>query len=162
MAIGAEERKKAKVKAGRYCAMGERSSKQVLQKLLAYGMSLTEAEQIVAELIQDRFVDDLRFSRAFANDKFRFNKWGRRRIALEMKMKHGLAEEQIAAGLEVIEENEYQAMIESLLNRKWQSLSEDLSQIVRKKRTVEFLVRKGFESDLAYAALDQIVSRTEH
>ena len=62
------------------CARSEQSSGEIRQKLYRKGITGHEARKIIDRLIDDSFIDDSRFARAFANDKARFALWGRRKI----------------------------------------------------------------------------------
>lgn len=140
--------KKAKAKAGRYCALGERSPKQVRDKLISYGLRRDEAEQVLQDLLRNQLVDEHRFARAFANDKFKFNKWGKLKIRTELRLKHQISEAGIEQGLEYIHEDEYQEMVHNLLSRRLEKLDPVLDRHQKMKKCVDFVLRKGFEMDL--------------
>ncbi len=159
---GSDRLKKAKSKAGRYCAYGERSPRQVREKLISYGLSNKEAEVVLSQLIKESFVDEFRFARAFSNDKFKFNRWGKLKIRLELKRKHRLGDEAIQNGLDYIEDVEYVEMIGDLLRKKWSKLPDSIPYLDRKKRTVDFLIRKGFEQELVYRQLNDYLSTRQH
>ncbi len=154
--------KKAKARAGRYCAYGERSPKQVRERLLSYGLKTDDADRVIQELILDNFVSEERFARAYANDKFRFNKWGRIKIRLELSRKHHLSTDAIETGLTYIDQTEYHNMIADLLKKKWDSLPAHLSGLQRKKRVSTFLINKGFESDLVFPQVEKLMSSKKH
>ena len=46
--------------------------------------------RVIAALVKGCFVDDERFARAFANDKVRYNKWGRHKIDQALCLGQGL------------------------------------------------------------------------
>ena len=69
----------------RYCAYQERCHQEVRQKLLDLGIYGDDLEDIIAELITDNFLNELRFAQIYAGGKFRIKKWGRHRIRQELK-----------------------------------------------------------------------------
>ena len=84
-----------------YCAKEDRCQQQVMDKLLEYGVSIGVSEEILLELIQEKYVDEERYSRSFCSGKFKVKKWGRRKIIFELKKKR-VSEVCIQKGLEEI------------------------------------------------------------
>lgn len=72
-----------------YCVRAERCKFDIYKRLARYADELdTQAQtRIISSLIEDRFVDELRFASAYARDKYRFNGWGPRKIAMELKQR---------------------------------------------------------------------------
>ncbi len=145
----------------RYCAMGERSPKQAQEKLLKYGLNPSLVEKAIEELKKNNFLDTERFANAFANDKFRFNSWGKIKIRIELK-NHLIPEDHIDKGLSNIDHEEYTDKIEDLIRKKWSKLKEDENYLARKNKTASFLVRKGFESDIVFNKIDDLMSAGKH
>ena len=139
---------KLKRSAERFTAYRERSPKEVADKLAEWDAKPVEIERILAELIAERFVDEHRFARAFCHDKFLVNKWGKRRIGMELS-RHQLSKEAVAEGMNYINAEEYERTLRHLAEQKWHKTKEpDLFK--RKQKTVAFLAQKGFETDLIW------------
>ena len=68
----------------RYCAYQERCHKEVQQKLKQMRMIPEAIDQIIYHLLQHNFLNETRFSQAFARGKFRTKKWGKNRIISEL------------------------------------------------------------------------------
>ncbi|MFY0687937.1 MAG: RecX family transcriptional regulator [Cyclobacteriaceae bacterium] len=151
----AERIKAAKNKAARYCAGGERSPKKVLEKLQQYGLEHEESEQVLADLIALNFVNEERYANAFVKDKFRFNKWGKKRIEMELANQQ-IDYQLIANALDEINLSEYQQIIMGLAQQKWTSLSRESDDFIKKQKTIRFLLGKGFESDLAVKTVNHL------
>jgi len=145
--------KQAKSRAAKYCAGRERSPYQVLQKLFAWELDEDNAQQVLAELIAENFIDEERFARAFCHDKFEFNQWGKIRIRQELSQ-HRIAENMIQIGLNSIDPAKYEEVIFKLAVKKWSLLKDD--PWIKKQKTTAFLVRKGFEMDLAIEAVRKV------
>ena len=90
----------------KYCAIQERCHQEVYNKLRSLHLGHDDSNQIIAELISDGFLNEVRYAKAFAQGKFRMNKWGRIKIKSAMKQKN-VAVKCIELGLAVIEEEEY-------------------------------------------------------
>ena len=98
-----------------YCAYQERSPKDVKTKMFELGILGEDADQIWAVLVQDGYMDELRFAESYARGKFRNNHWGRVRIRQELRMRD-ISAVNVIAGLKAIDEAEYTQVLGNLLN----------------------------------------------
>lgn len=146
--------KEAKLRIEQYCVKEDRCQQQVLDKLRNYGLSSGVAEDFLTDLILGKFVDEERYARSFCRGKFKIKKWGRRKIIFELKKKK-VSAVCIAKGLEEIEEEEYLESLITLLHKK-EVLVKDKNPFVRKKKMVDYMVRKGYESDLVWEAVRKL------
>lgn len=133
----------------RFCAYRERCPKEVRSKLAEFGLSRADAEQIYQVLEEDKFFNEARFAMAFAGGKFRYNYWGRVRIRQELKMR-SISPELIAQALDSIDQEEYEALIHKLLDKKREQYSGDDNA---REKTAASLIRAGFEMDLVFRFL---------
>lgn len=150
--------KQAWLKAAKYCAGGEKAPFQVKQKLLNWELTEEEAQSVLQQLTTEKFIDEERFARAYVNDKFRFNQWGKIRIKMELQQLH-ICKELIEESLEIIDPETYEQTMTQLATRKWNNLKDEIW--TRKQKVTASLVRKGFEMDLAIEITRQ-VSAAEH
>ena len=81
----------------KYCALRERSIKEVSKKLFELGVLEDKALLIIEKLKEEGFLNENRYVSAFARGKFRNKKWGRKKIEMELK-KQGIAKELLAKG----------------------------------------------------------------
>ncbi len=133
----------------RFCAYRERCPKEVRSKLAEFGLSRADAEQIYQVLEEDKFFNEARFAMAFAGGKFRYNYWGRVRIRQELKMR-SISPELIAQALDSIDQEEYEALIHKLLDKKREQYAGDDNA---REKTAASLIRAGFEMDLVFRFL---------
>lgn len=139
----------ARKKIQHYCAYQERCHSEVKEKLYDMGLRTTEVELLLSELVQDNFLSEERFAKAFAGGKFRMKHWGRVKIKHELK-KRLVSEYCVRKGLAAIDEEEYQAVLEKLATRKADSLS---GNVLRKKQAlIRYLLQKGFEQQQVFEA----------
>lgn len=75
----------AKSKLETYCSYQERCHAEVEKKLKSMGMIPQAADLIIAHLIENNYLNEERFARAFARGKHRMKFWGRVRITHELK-----------------------------------------------------------------------------
>jgi regulatory protein len=71
----------------RFCAYQDRCHQEVRRKLYDLGLYGADVDQVMARLIEDRYLDEERFARSFARGKFRMKSWGRKRIERELKQR---------------------------------------------------------------------------
>lgn len=132
-----------RVKAEVYCSVAERCVDDVLRKLEQWGVPSDAHEAIVAHLIKERYIDQCRFAVAFVRDKYRFNQWGRIKIAQALRMKH-VASDAISEALDEIDEEEYEDILTSLLQKKSRSVKAN-SEYERNGKLIRFAVSHGYD-----------------
>ncbi|MDR1865356.1 MAG: recombination regulator RecX [Bacteroidales bacterium] len=135
----------------RWCARKEYSRQDILQKLVHLGYSHEDASTIVALLVENNFIDDYRYAKACANDKFHHNKWGYRKIACMLKM-HGIEDPVILEALESIGADEYMQLLRKELKKKRKTIKTGTPEEIRAKLH-RFATGRGFDSDIVYLAM---------
>lgn len=140
-----------------YCAYQERCHKEVVSRLKEMRMIPQAIDQIVAHLIQENYLNEERFARAFARGKFRVKKWGRNRIVSELKQR-AISKYNIKAALSEIEGNEYLKTFDELANKRIKEIKEKHPQ-KRKKKLVDYLLYRGWESNLVYAKSYELIGK---
>jgi regulatory protein len=134
-----------------YCAYQERCHSEVKEKLYGLGVWKKEHDEIIASLIEENYLNEERFAIAFAGGKWRIKQWGRVKIKYELKQKQ-VSEYCIKKAMKQIEEEEYLKVLDKLAKEKYASLKSE-QYLIRKKKVLDYLIGKGFESSLAMAAL---------
>jgi regulatory protein len=137
-----------------YCAYQERSHAEVREKLYALGVWKKDHDEIIATLIEENYLNEERFAIAYAGGKFRVKQWGRVKIKYELKQKQ-VSEYSIKKAMKQIDEEEYLKVLNKLAKEKYQSLKTE-QWIIRKKKTMDYLMGKGFESGLITEVLNSI------
>jgi regulatory protein len=148
----------AYLKIQNWCAYQERSQNETRYKLLDYGLSVEEADQIISKLIGDNFLNEERFAIALTGGKFRIKHWGKNKIKLELR-KHKVSDYCINKALKSIDANDYEKTLKSQVEKKLSTLNYN----DRKKQyytTLKYLVSKGFESDLVTHYLNLTLDNT--
>lgn len=145
------EKNEAFHKMARYCAYQERCSSDIYNKLSAAGCSAELMEEVIEDLKQNNFLNDMRFALTFAESKFRLKKWGKVKIRHHLEHK-GIAEDQIIKALNQIDEKEYLEVFHALINEKKGKLNES-NEYTLNHKTGQFLISRGFEGDLIWEHL---------
>ncbi len=145
-----------KRKLERYCVYQDRCHKEVEKKLSEYDLILEVKAEVLLHLMEHNFLDEERFSKSFARGKFRIKKWGKQRIIRELKFKD-ISDYNIKIALKEIDENEYFSTLYEIANKKNESISEK-NIFKRKKKLIDFLLYRGYETNLIYEVVNEIVS----
>ena len=142
-------------KAKHYCGYQERSHSEVKEKLYSLGLYKQQVEECLSQLIEENYLNEERFAIQFAGGKFRMNQWGKVKILYALKEKK-LSEYCIRKAIGQIDKDDYEKTLKDLLLKKYNLLKDD-ELPVRKKKVINYLIQKGFESDLVYTAVSSHV-----
>lgn len=142
---------KALIRCEELCARAERCEHELREKMRAWRIDTRDIDAIINSLVTRRFLDDCRYARAFVRDKYRFARWGRRKIAMALKQKR-INSDTIDEALEEINQEEYTAVLRSLLKAKAAHMERPLSYEDRMK-LFRFAVARGFETQLISSML---------
>jgi len=141
-------------RAASLCSGSEHCSSEIHKKLLLWGLTPTQAEEIILYLINEKYIDNIRFCRAYCLDKFRYNHWGRIKIGQMLRMLE-MKNEDINEGLESINEEDYREVLLHILTQKNRQLK-DSDPYIRKGKLIRHALSKGFESYLITEVLPQL------
>ncbi len=141
----------ALLKMANYCAYQERCHFETKNKLAEFGIYYENADQILAELITQNYLNEERFAKAYAGGKFRIKKWGRNKIKQELKQKH-VSDYCILQGLKEIDGDDYMATLKKEAIEKYEKLKEK-NVLIKRNKTAHYLISRGFESNLVWDVL---------
>jgi regulatory protein len=141
----------ALIKIRDWCAYQERCQQEARDKLYDYGLKTDDVENIIAQLVNENFINEERFAIAFAGGKFRIKKWGRVKIKQELKAKR-VSDYCIKKGLAVIDGTEYINTLKKVLALKAKSITEK-NFLKKKQKLVRYALSKGYEQDLIFDIL---------
>lgn len=148
----------ALIKLEELCARSEQCEGEIRRKLSTWGISPSDSDTIVRSLQRRRFVDDSRFAAAFVRDKYRFARWGRRKIEMALRQKR-VDRDIIDEALDNIDEDEYIGILQHLLAAKAKTLQ--LGEYADRQRLFRFGVTRGFEPQLVAKAIKAMISSAD-
>lgn len=146
----------ALAKAKEYCAYQERCHSEVKDKLYSFSLSTPDVDKIISQLIEEDYLNEERFAKAFARGKFRMKQWGKVKIRYEMKQKY-ITEYCIKKGMKEIDEDEYVQTLQKLMEEKLRSLKSEKNVFIRRRKLTDYLMQKGFEGDLIFSTLKELL-----
>jgi len=143
-----------------YCGYQERCHAEVKEKLYSFGLYKQEVEECISRLIEEEYLNEERFAVAYAAGKFRMKSWGKIKIRHALKEK-GVSDYSINKALKQIEANQYEACLDKLISEKWTELQSEKNVFVKMRKTRDYLLQKGYESNLIQQSISSMRKRIE-
>ena len=136
-----------------YCAYQERCHKEVRNKLREMRMIPEAVDKIIVHLIEHNFLNEERFAKAYARGKFRIKKWGKIRLVRELKFRQ-ISKYSIDSALKEIDLDDYYKTLDELVIKRINQVTEK-NIYKKKKKVVDYLLYRGWESHLVYEKLNE-------
>jgi len=134
------------LKAANFCAYQERCHQEVLDKLQEWGIYGDEAAELILFLIENNYLNEERFAKAFAGGKFRVKKWGRTKIKRELKLRQ-ISDFCIGVGLKEIDPDDYLKTLQAVLQKQIDK-SKIKHPMLLKQKVFQYAMQRGYESDI--------------
>lgn len=134
-------------KVRKFCEYQDRSETEVRRKMAQLLIPIPEREDLLQELIEEKYVDDERFAESFIRGKVNQKRWGRTRLNYELRLK-GISDSIITEKMSEIDEETYNKNLEYLIER-WKSEHSKPD----KQKLFQYLIRKGYQTDEITKAL---------
>jgi len=141
--------------AWRFLSRRERTEVEVRARLERNDVEPALIDEVLDELQQGGYVDDAGYARRFAEDRRNLDGWGAERIERRLR-ELGVDRHHIAAAIDTGDHDELGAAT-ALLTRRFPVPPETPRD---RERALGFLVRKGFELELAHDALRRHAAST--
>ena len=144
-----------KTAALRFLKIRPRSTAELKEKLEAKDFSATDIAGVLQDLTASRLLDDRAFTKALINYRLA-RPFGFRRIIQELRSK-GVAQDIIDEALSAIKD-EYRPdhVALDLAQRRWARLPAILDVQKKKKRVMDFLLRRGFDADVVIKIIKKL------
>jgi regulatory protein len=129
-------------------ALRARSIAELRRKLLQKGNDPAKVDAVIAQLRDQRLLDDADYAREFARAKIVGAGASRRRILMELARK-GVSRTIAEKAVEELPESEGvdpSSAIRRVAEKKWKSLAK-LGDVPARRRLYAFLARRGFNPD---------------
>lgn len=127
----------------------DRTVREVERHLEAKGIDAETTAAAIAELIEQRYLDDARYARLFAEDRRTLDGWGSERIERRLR-EVGISPEVIAGVVGVGDGHDELAAALAVLEQR---LSAPPADERERTRALGLLVRRGYELEVAYDAV---------
>lgn len=134
------------------CARSEHCQYEMTEKMRRWEMNNEAQARVMKRLIEERYVDDERYARAFVKDKIRYNKWGRRKVEQALWTKR-IADDICKRVLGEVDDKEYITILKPLLQQKRRS-TKAATDYEMNHKLVKFALGRGFTFDIIRQCID--------
>lgn len=134
------------------CAQAEHCEQEMRDKMKRWEIEPEAQTRIITRLVNERYIDNERFARAFVKDKIRYNKWGRRKVMQALWLKH-IDDDIQQRVLDEIDDREYLDVLVPLLKQKRKAIKAK-SDYELNQKLVRFALGRGFDFSLIRQCLN--------
>lgn len=127
------------------CAQREQCREELIEKMKRWGLAYDIVNRVVDRLEEEGFINEERYCHAFIADKYRFEKWGKRKIAQALQLKK-IPAYLYNPLLAQVDEEEYLSILQKLLQQKRKSIHAE-TDFERNGKLIRFALSRGFEMD---------------
>ncbi|MEW4369306.1 regulatory protein RecX [Paenibacillus kandeliae] len=156
--MAANELQAAYASSVNYLSYRSRTRTEVARKLREKEYESHVIEATLERLEQEKLIDDGLFAQQWAKQRVRTQKKGKVWIRQELRQK-GVDQEQIEQALGDIDEDEELNSAVLMAQKKWNSTSGQW--LDKKRKTMAYLMRRGYSSDLIRRALAQVEQKQD-
>ena len=141
-------------KMAKYCAYQERCVKEVRDKLKTFDIAEEDKTKILDYLLDNRFVNDERYAKAFVRGKVNQSGWGINKIRFHLIQK-GINKDIIDEALGQTDEEVYRQRLIEILKTKAKTIKA-ASDFEKKRKLAAYAMQKGFEGSLVWETLKDL------
>ncbi len=141
-------------KATDLCGRSEKCCFDIEMKCHEWQLSSEETARLLTYLLKEGFINHERYATSFVNDKFKFNKWGKIKIAYTLRQKQ-LEEAIIRSALSGIPDEAYRKTLHDLISAKAKTIREKDPYTYRNK-LLAFAQSRGFEPNETLRMIERL------
>lgn len=150
--ISKDNMEKVLEKIRKYCAYQDRCTKEVQTKLRILGISESDFENIIKQLIEEGFINEERFIQSYIRGKINTKGWGVQKIIYNLKLK-GIEEQLIRREIAKLDSQSIEKNLISLIE-KWITNKE--LTYVTKQKLYRYLMNRGYSGGEISQVLTQL------
>lgn len=128
----------------RYCAYQERCHAETRDKLFSYGLYAEQVEELLVKLISENYLNEERFSIAFARGKSRLKGWGTQKIEAELKRRR-VSDWCIKQAIQSMDQGEYTQTAMKILEKKRALLHREKNPKLKIQKLKRYMLSKGYD-----------------
>ena len=136
-----------------YCMYQERCIQEVKKKLTRLQVDPKTKSKIINHLIDDDYLNEVRFTKSFIQGKLRIKKWGRIKLNYELKIR-GVKKLIIDEEINKISKGDYYDYFNEFSIKKIKTLKGSKEQ--KKRSFINYFTYRGWENNLIYEKLNEI------
>ncbi len=136
-----------------YCAYQERCLSEVELFLEKFEISTYDKDEMISDLVAQKFLDQIRYAKSVARGKFYSKSWGRLKIRFYLKGKK-IEDFQINKALAEINSSDYLDRCTKLVQKQKEKLApKELDTFTMNQKIISSLLQKGYE----YAIINEVL-----
>lgn len=143
----------------RLCARAEKSEGDARRLMRGWGVAEAEAEQVLARLVRERFIDDRRYAEAFVREKVRLSGWGAYKLRAALQRKE-IAREVIDEALGQIDRSGAAERLAERLARKARTIRAATSYELKTK-LIRYGLSLGYDYETVLDTVAQQLKETD-
>ena len=136
-----------------YCMYQERCILEVKKKLTRLHVVPKSKSKIIDHLIENDYLNEVRFSKSFIQGKLRIKKWGRIKLNYELSIR-GIKKFIIDEEINKISKGDYYDYFNEFSINKIKTLKGSKEQ--KKRSFINYFIYRGWENNLIYEKLIEI------
>jgi regulatory protein len=156
-----EGRQKVKSYLLKLLARRDHARRELLNKARRKDFAPEIIDDVLDELEERDFINEVDFAEKFARDKYHLNGWGPAKIKVHL-LKKGISKEiSEQATAEVFEETDLKKQFIKLVEKRRYKFLREGNALKRKKKILDYLQRKGYYAGDIYKYLEFLMGRLE-
>lgn len=130
-----------------WCSRRDRSCYEAEARLRSFGLSDRQVDRALDQLLEEKFLDDDRFTESFISGHFRIKGWGRKKMMVALRQ-HRIPQTVVTSALaQLINEEEYrETLIRTLKRKGWRP--QDNTDFEQEQKLLRYAYQRGFEPEL--------------
>lgn len=133
----------------------------LLNKLTSKGFIRHSSESVLSDFEQKGWINDESYAKSYVNDKYNIAGWGPKKIEMYLK-RDGVSEQVIQTAIKELDTNESTfETLEKLVNKRKLHFLREKDTFKRKKKVVDYLLRKGFIPNEVFKHIDTLLLSLE-
>lgn len=140
-----------------WCSRREMCKSEVKNRLQKTDLSNDEIAGIISTLIEEEFINETRFAKAYVHDKIAFQKWGIQKVKQALYFK-GISQDDINEALGNINKEDYlEKFMAVAIARK--RMIKGANDYEKNQKLIRFLLSKGVNTDDVFKILKKITEK---
>lgn len=141
------------------CATAEYCLADWRSKFIMKGLSAAEAEKVLDRLVDEGFINEERYARAYVHDKALYDRWGSLKIKQALGLKR-IDQQLIKEAIEQMPPETWHDNLLALLRQKKRSLKAETPYEERMK-LLRTAASRGYEAELVYKVIEELCGEVE-
>lgn len=144
----------AKFRLSALCSTAEHCQGEMLKKMRTWELTEEQQAEVMKFLLDERYVDDERYARAYAKEKRLYSGWGPRKIEQGLYMKQ-VERSIITTVLAEVDDEQYIEVLKPAIASKRRTVK-GATDYERNGKLIRFALGRGFTYDQVKACISEV------